>query len=482
MENITHSVSAVGRNRKSFAVTTGRLAVMLLLVSAVISVALPGPVTTQAESQPVYAQSSFSAGTKPTAAKIGDLDGDGLNDIAVVNLQGSLRLFFNNGAGSFSPVSFSGLWPSTASTLGVDIGDLNGDGLNDLAVAFSTKTGSVSVLFNKGGRTFSTPVNYNSCNFSNGVAIGDLDRDGDNDLADISRCSKAGILLNGGQGSFTFNGAYGDGDASKSIVLADFNRDGFKDIAYVNSQLFGVTVLLNNRNASFGQPIWYYGGAMPEDLTVGDLDGNGALDLAIADPYYSQVFILFDGGDASFDYGYSEIYGGDTPNSIASGDLNGDGLLDLAVTSSGTGLLSILINRGNYNFADPVAYYVGQNPVDVEIGNLDGDSLPDIVVVNQSSGTITVLSSAGGTLPPPPPAAITLTVSSRATKTGKVVDLKWSGATSSSVDIYRNGSRLATVSNSGSYTDQLGKRAAGTYTYRVCAPDGNCSNTASVSF
>src|SRR6266498_1678312 len=178
------SSRAINKQQKPFAVTVWRLIVTGLLVSAVVSLALPISKHAGAASQPAYSKVSLSVGGSPTAAKIGDL---------------------------------------------------NGDGRNDIAVAFSSQTGAVSVLFNQGDRAFGAPVNYNTCSFSKGVAIGDLDEDGDNDLADISQCNEAGILLNNGQGGFAFNNAYGNGYASRSIALADFNRDGFKDIAYLNN-------------------------------------------------------------------------------------------------------------------------------------------------------------------------------------------------------------------------------------------------------
>lgn len=62
-------------------------------------------------------------------------------------------------------------------------------------------------------------------------------------------------------------------------------------------------------------------------------------------------------------------------------------------------------------------------------------------------------------------------------------DLKWSGATSTSVDIYRNAVKIATVANNGSYTDNIGQVGGGSYTYQVCeAGTSNCSNTATVTF
>lgn len=484
MEKNTRSRRTINEQSEPFAVIGRRLMMTALLVSAMVFVTMPGSIRATVSSLPNYRIVSFSAGARPSAAKVGDLDGDGRNDIAVVNLQGSLQLFFNNGGGVFERVSLNGLWPSGSNTLDVDIGDLNNDGRNDIAVAFSTQTGAISVLFNQGNRTFAAPINYNVCSSSRGVAISDLDQDGDNDLADISQCSKAGILLNNGQGSFAFNGTYGNGSASKSIALADFNRDSYKDIAYVNSVVGGtITVMFNNRNGTFGSPIQLYASDLPDDLAVGDFDGDGNTDIAIANSYYSQIIILFNDSSGSFSSGYSELDGGDTPTSITSGDFNGDGRLDLAVTSWGSNRLSILINQGNYNFAGPHAFNVGQSPVDIAAGDLDGDSLPDLVAVNQADGSITVLFSTGGPPPPPPPAQITLTVSTRTTSKSRLVDLRWNGATSARVDIYRNGSRIATVSNTGSYTDQFDKRARGTFRYKVCAAGGpTCSNEAAISF
>src|SRR6185369_9995487 len=281
MEENTRLSSIISQKQKRLVVVR-RLTLIALLAAAVVCLDTRDSARPRAQSQPYYSTVSFSAGANPSAAKIGDLDGDGLNDIAVVNLNGNMQLFFNKGAGSFDRVSLNGLWPSSSKTLDLDLGDLNGDGRIDIAVAFSTPTGSISVLLNQADRTFAPPVNYSVCNSSNGVAIGDLDQDGDNDLSDISFCSKTGILLNDAHGVFAVKGTYGDGYGSRSIALADFNRDGFKDIAYVNNGLYYVTVLLNNRNGTFGQPAFYYAGDLPDDLTIGDFDGDGGQDIAIA--------------------------------------------------------------------------------------------------------------------------------------------------------------------------------------------------------
>ncbi|MBW8005077.1 MAG: hypothetical protein FVQ06_04745 [candidate division NC10 bacterium] len=61
-------------------------------------------------------------------------------------------------------------------------------------------------------------------------------------------------------------------------------------------------------------------------------------------------------------------------------------------------------------------------------------------------------------------------------------DRRWNGPTSSTVDIYRNGTKITTPSNSSSYTDHINKRGRGTYTYQVCeAGTSTCSNKATVT-
>src|SRR6185503_19040869 len=62
-------------------------------------------------------------------------------------------------------------------------------------------------------------------------------------------------------------------------------------------------------------------------------------------------------------------------------------------------------------------------------------------------------------------------------------DLSWSGLDATQTDVYRNNVRVTTTSNGGSYTDAIGSRGSGTYTYRVCeAGTSNCSNIVTVSF
>jgi hypothetical protein len=80
--------------------------------------------------------------------------------------------------------------------------------------------------------------------------------------------------------------------------------------------------------------------------------------------------------------------------------------------------------------------------------------------------------------PPPPPGGISLTAS----VSGTSVTLSWTGMSDARADVFRNGSRVTTVTNRGSYVDRLARRTHGTFTYRVCgAGTSTCSNDATVT-
>jgi hypothetical protein len=88
----------------------------------------------------------------------------------------------------------------------------------------------------------------------------------------------------------------------------------------------------------------------------------------------------------------------------------------------------------------------------------------------------------GSGSPPPPPGGIQLSVDGYKVRGVHRADLTWSGATSSNVDIYRNGSIVATVGGN-SYTDVIGNRGSASYTYKVCeAGTATCSNEVTIKF
>ncbi len=162
-------------------------------------------------------------------------------------------------------------------------------------------------------------------------------------------------------------------------VIGDLDGDGDIDLAVPNDS--GVAVLLNKGDGSFVTPAFY--SASPAvyaySLTICDLDVDGDPDLAIAYSYSDHVAILINDGDGNFapPVHYAT---GDWPVSVAIGDVDGDGDPDLAVANNGSYSVSILSNAGDATFllhADPV---VNVTPQRVILRDLDGDGDADLAV------------------------------------------------------------------------------------------------------
>jgi hypothetical protein len=92
--------------------------------------------------------------------------------------------------------------------------------------------------------------------------------------------------------------------------------------------------------------------------------------------------------------------------------------------------------------------------------------------------TVVVSASASGTS-----SAATLSVRGYKSRGRDTADLSWTGLSAASVDVFRNGARISSSSNSGKMTDNIGTRGGGTFTYQVCAAGSTtCTNKVSVTF
>jgi hypothetical protein len=115
------------------------------------------------------------------------------------------------------------------------VGDFNGDGKPDLAVA-NTSGGNVSVLLGKGDGTFQAAVNYGAGTEADSVTVGDFNGDGKPDLAVADYNDGTVTVLPGnGDGTFRVAANYGAGTEAISAAVGDFNGDGKPDLAVANS-------------------------------------------------------------------------------------------------------------------------------------------------------------------------------------------------------------------------------------------------------
>lgn len=136
----------------------------------------------------------------------------------------------------------------------------------------------------------------------------------------------------------------------------------------------------------------YPTGYQPEVVAVGDVDGNGTLDLALTDDVEVRLYLGVGNGQLNE---APPVSVGDDPHDVLLVDLNGDGRLDLVVTNSGSDDLSIALGLGDGAFAPETRISVGEEPRKVRTGDLDGDGTPDLVVNNMESDDLSILLGAG---------------------------------------------------------------------------------------
>jgi photosystem II stability/assembly factor-like uncharacterized protein len=373
----------------------------------------------------------FTTGTIPYSVAIADLDGDGRADLVVVNNASNTVSVFRNtsGSGSITSSSFATKVDFTTglNPIFVTIGDLDGDGKADLVVA-NYNSGTVSVLRNTSNNGSITPSSFAAkVDFTTGlnpisVTIGDLNGDGRIDLI-VPNGDMISVFRNTGSSgsitpsSFAAKVDFTTGFSSASIAAGDLDGDGKADLAVANYSSSTVSVFRNTgsssiTSSSFAPNVDFATGLRPVSVAIGDLDGDGKADLAVANNGSSTVSVFRNTGSSGSITPSSfaakvDFTSGSTPRSVAIGDLNGDGKPDLAVANGSTYTVSVFSNKGtkgsitSSSFASQVYFTTGSYPISVATGDLDGDGKPDLVVANYESNTFSVIRNNPVFAPPP---------------------------------------------------------------------------------
>jgi FG-GAP-like repeat/FG-GAP repeat len=343
---------------------------------------------------------NYGAGAQSLSIAVGDFNNDGKPDLAVTKgtETGAVAVILNKGDGTFQTAAN---YDAGAAPISVAVGDFNGDGKLDLAVANDESFGTVSVLLGKGDGTFQSGVNYDVGAQPSSIAVGDFNNDGKPDLAVANGVSgTVSVLLGKGDGTFQAAGNYDAGLGPVSVAVGDFNGDGKPDLAVANSA--GVSIIMGQGDGTFAPFIHYAVGPDPQSVAVADFNGDSKLDLVVANfgsfeqgtRTNGSVSVLLGKGDGTFHAAIN--YGaGTTPDSVAVGDFNGDGKPDLAVANWITDTVSVLLGRGDGTFQPAVTYGAGPFPESVAVGDFNGDGKPDLAVANGNSDTVSVLLGKG---------------------------------------------------------------------------------------
>ena len=419
------------------------------------------------------AESFNPGGNGPNSVAIADVNGDNIPDLVVANwctdstcTASSVAVLLGIGDGTFQTAVTYGSGGLIADS--VVVADLNGDGKPDIVVAncgansnsncnSTGNSGNVAVLLNNGNGTFATAVTYPLGAFgATSVAVADVNGDNIPDLI-VATGSMAGgfvgLLTGIGNGTFKAEVVYTSGGVSPlAVAVADVNGDGHPDVVVANQCVdstcasSNVSVLLNDGTGKFPTATAYgTGGLFPDAVAIDDVNGDGQLDLVVANSSTSgtvddgNVGVLLGTGGGTFGTAKAYPSGAFGAASVTVADVNGDGKPDVVVvncssTSSsctgGGGLtvgVGVLLGNGDGTFQTAVTFGSGgSTPFGVAVADVNEDSKPDIVVANcagascgtAGSGVVGVLLNTSLT-----PTATGLTSSPNPSKFGQTVTL-----------------------------------------------------------
>jgi hypothetical protein len=338
---------------------------------------------------------TYAAGVIPTAVAAGDFTGSGLQDLLTADSDGHATVLLNNGDGTFrnGPVL---AYAHVAN--GVAVADFTGSGHEDVAVLSSNFDAQVSVYLGNGDGTFQDPrvVDLGDGTIGEALVVGDFNGDGKPDLAVAFQLHAADsfveTLLGNGDGSFQVMPPSKIADDARGLAVGDFTSRGPRDLVST-SNTGAVSVLLGNGDGTFQNPVTLAVNQDNRAVAVGDFTGHGLRDLAVPDIRGDVVSVLLGNGDGTFQspVNYPVGHG---PNAVVVGDFTGNGTLDLAVANDFSNTVSVLPGNGDGTFGAAVDYLVGAtdgNPRSLVAGAFTGGPGLDLAVTNFLDSDVSVL-------------------------------------------------------------------------------------------
>lgn len=205
------------------------------------------------------------------------------------------------------------------------------------------------------------------------------------------------ILLGDGKGAFSTaaSSTFSAGPNPNDVTVGDFNGDGRPDLAFANHETQYVTVLFGDGRGGFisapGSPFPVAVRPHPHGIATGDFDGDGCLDLVTDSWAEDRLEILFNDCKGGYRQRHTYVPVGRHPyQRIRVADLNGDAKADIVSTNLDGNDVTILLGTGKGTFIQPGGspFSCGDSPFNVAVGDINADGHPDLAIVNSPSSAV----------------------------------------------------------------------------------------------
>ena len=331
----------------------------------------------------------YVAGDGPAALAVADLNGNGTLDVVTADAEGdTVTVLLGDGTGGFVTAKH---FATGSGPVEVAVGDLNGDGKKDLVTA-NSDADTVSVLLGDGAGGFGPKTDYATGTLPVAVAIGDFNGDGVKDLVTADRGDSAVSVLLGTGGAFAARTDIPAGSNCLDVAVGDFDGDGHEDLAvafYEAMEDSGAGVLLGDGAGHFAPMKSYLTSLEPRAIAVGDMNDDGAPDLVTAQSLEGtgEIGVFLGDGKGAFSPG-ARVRATRDLLCVTLGDLDGDGNLD--VLSAKGAYVFFLRGNGRGGLSKEQDFAAGGHPADVASADLNGDGRQDLVTADYAKDAVGV--------------------------------------------------------------------------------------------